>query len=109
METIDIHDAKTHLSRLLERVQKGEEIMLAKAGVPIAKLVPITQPVRELGFLRAQLAQGSAIDPEELMAPLDEVELAALEQSPQVANGAIGQNMSPQAAPSAIGQNMRQR
>ncbi len=77
METVNIHDAKTHLSRLLERVQKGEEIMLAKAGVPIAMLVPIVQPLRKLGFLRA----AGTIDPTEAMAPLNDAELAAWEQS----------------------------
>jgi prevent-host-death family protein len=38
---VNIHEAKTHLSRLLERVQHGEEIVIAKAGRPIAKLVKI--------------------------------------------------------------------
>jgi len=37
---VNIHEAKTHLSRLLERVARGEEITIAKAGKPIAKLVP---------------------------------------------------------------------
>ena len=41
MKTINIHDAKTHLSRLVERVQAGEEIVIAKAGRPVARLVPI--------------------------------------------------------------------
>lgn len=39
METINIHEAKTHLSRLLERVASGEEIIIAKAGKPIARLI----------------------------------------------------------------------
>lgn len=39
--TINIHEAKTHLSRLLERAHAGEEIILAKAGKPYAKLVPL--------------------------------------------------------------------
>jgi prevent-host-death family protein len=39
--TVNIHEAKTHLSRLLERVQAGEEITIAKAGRPIARLTPI--------------------------------------------------------------------
>ena len=39
METFNIHEAKTHLSRLLERVASGEEIIIAKAGKPIARLV----------------------------------------------------------------------
>jgi len=38
--TVNIHEAKTHLSRLLERVRAGEEIVVAKAGTPIARIVP---------------------------------------------------------------------
>ena len=38
---VNIHDAKTHLSRLLERVRMGESITIAKAGEPIAELVPV--------------------------------------------------------------------
>ena len=38
--TVNIHEAKTHLSRLLARVMGGEEIIIAKAGKPIARLVP---------------------------------------------------------------------
>lgn len=38
--TVNIHDAKTHLSRLVERVEHGEEIVIARAGRPIARLVP---------------------------------------------------------------------
>jgi len=37
---INVHEAKTHLSRLLERVAHGEEIVIGKAGKPVAKLVP---------------------------------------------------------------------
>ena len=40
MHITNIHEAKTHLSQLLERVQKGEEVIIGKAGKPIAKLVP---------------------------------------------------------------------
>jgi len=40
---INIHQAKTHLSRLLTRVMAGEEIIIAKAGRPVARLVPITE------------------------------------------------------------------
>lgn len=40
-KTFNVHDAKTHLSRLIDRAHAGEEIVLAKAGVPYAKLVPI--------------------------------------------------------------------
>jgi prevent-host-death family protein len=45
MDTIiNIHEAKTHLSRLLERVMKGERIIIAKAGVPVAVLSPLVEP-----------------------------------------------------------------
>jgi prevent-host-death family protein len=42
-DVVNIHEAKTHLSRLLERVQAGEEITIAKAGRPIAKLTAFTE------------------------------------------------------------------
>lgn len=38
--TVNVHQAKTHLSRLLKRVEAGEEIVLARAGKPVAKIVP---------------------------------------------------------------------
>jgi len=40
MSVVNVHEAKTHLSRLLERVSAGEEIVIAKAGRPVAKLIP---------------------------------------------------------------------
>ena len=55
MRTVNIHEAKTHLSRLLEAVAAGEEIVIAKAGRPIAKVVPLDKPgpeaSRRLGFM----------------------------------------------------------
>ena len=44
MLSVNIHEAKTHLSKLLERVMNGEEIIISKAGKPVAKLIPITTP-----------------------------------------------------------------
>jgi prevent-host-death family protein len=38
---VDIHEAKTHLSRLLQRVAAGEEVTIARSGVPVARLVPV--------------------------------------------------------------------
>ncbi len=55
MKLVNIHEAKTHLSRLVERVQAGEEIVIAKAGQPAARLVPIEsarKPVK-VGGLKA--------------------------------------------------------
>ena len=40
MQSVNIHEAKTHLSRLVERVAAGEVIVIAKSGKPVAKLVP---------------------------------------------------------------------
>jgi prevent-host-death family protein len=45
MTIINIHEAKTHLSRILDRVSAGEEIIIAKANRPIARLVPVQQPM----------------------------------------------------------------
>lgn len=42
--TVNIHQAKTHFSRLIERVRLGEEIIIAKAGAPVARLVPERRP-----------------------------------------------------------------
>jgi prevent-host-death family protein len=39
-DTVNVHEAKTHLSRLLERVASGDEITIAKAGKPVARLIP---------------------------------------------------------------------
>lgn len=44
MMLVNIHQAKTHLSRILEKVALGEEIILAKAGRPVARIVPYTAP-----------------------------------------------------------------
>ena len=43
MAQVNVHDAKTHFSKLLARAAAGEEIIIAKAGKPVAKLVPIEQ------------------------------------------------------------------
>jgi prevent-host-death family protein len=64
---VNIHHAKTHLSRLLEKVALGEEVVIAKAGQPIAKLVPISrrsQP-RKLGS-----AKGDFVVPKHFNKPL---------------------------------------
>lgn len=51
MKSVNIHQAKTHLSALLARVESGEEVLIAKAGRPIARLVPVQTPAqRELGW-----------------------------------------------------------
>lgn len=54
---INVHEAKTNFSRLLQRVAAGEEITIAKAGVPVARLVPIEPKTgkRKLGIDRGKI------------------------------------------------------
>lgn len=59
-----MQDAKTHLSRLLQRVEAGETILLARGGRPIARLEPIAPPgERELGFVEGDLPDSFFFDP----------------------------------------------
>jgi prevent-host-death family protein len=73
-ETINVHEAKTHLSRLLDRAHAGEEIILAKSGKPYARLMPLAPTVvrRQSGRL------GGKID-DSFFEPLPEEELALWE------------------------------
>ena len=66
---VNIHEAKTHLSKLLARVREGEEIIIAKAGSPVARLVPVVdRPARRLpGSAKGKVAIAPDFD-----APLPE-------------------------------------
>ena len=59
MQTVNIHEAKTHLSRLVEKATKGEPFVIAKAGKPLVKVVSLDAPVagqeRRLGFLAGRI------------------------------------------------------
>jgi prevent-host-death family protein len=59
METINIHEAKTNLSRLIEQVRQGRPFVIAKAGKPVARVTRIDAPepgqARRLGFLAGQI------------------------------------------------------
>jgi prevent-host-death family protein len=70
METVNIHEAKTQLSRLLSRVEQGEEIIIANRGVPVAKLVPLTPPKSRLSSLGRD--RGLFAVPEDFDRPLPE-------------------------------------
>jgi prevent-host-death family protein len=76
MPTVNIHAAKSQLSRLLDAAVAGEEVIIAKAGKPIARLVPIerTQARRRLGTLAGQFRV-----PEDFDDPLPEQILDAFE------------------------------
>jgi prevent-host-death family protein len=62
MSTFNVHDAKTHLSRLLERVAQGEEVIIAKSGRPVAKLVRMTVEPRRPGRLKGRIRIGPDFD-----------------------------------------------
>lgn len=73
MATVNVQEAKTRLSELLTRVERGEEIVVARAGTPVARLVPVdTSWRRPFGFLSFEV-------PDEFFEPLPEEELAAWE------------------------------
>lgn len=76
MYTVNIHEAKTHLSRLLEQVASGDEIIIAKAGKAIARLVPLdaAPKKRQLGLLKGKLNV-----PDDFDAPLLDNDLALFE------------------------------
>lgn len=61
---INIHEAKTHLSRLVEQASAGEEIIIAKAGKPMARLVPLAPAIKpkRLGLLQGKIGIASDFD-----------------------------------------------
>lgn len=75
MAEVNIHEAKTHLSKLLVRVQSGEEIIIAKGGRPVARLVPYRREVkRKFGVDRGVFEVPADFD-----APLDDEMLSGFE------------------------------
>ncbi len=73
---LNIHETKTHLSKIVDDVAKGHEVIIAKAGKPMARLSPLTPTVRpkKLGLLKGKLKV-----PDDFNAPLDDDALAAFE------------------------------
>ena len=75
MTTVNIHEAKTHLSRLLAQVEAGEDVVIARNGKPVARLVPCEPPARrEFGVLKGRIKLDDSF-----FDPLPEEELAAWE------------------------------
>jgi prevent-host-death family protein len=71
MSVFNVHEAKTHLSRLLDRVAQGEEVIIAKSGRPVAKLVRVTAEPRRPGRLKGRIRIGPDFEeplPEEILA-----------------------------------------
>lgn len=79
METVNIHQAKTHLSRLVQRVEAGEEIILARGGKPVARLVPLAQPGerRQFGRMKGMIRVADDFDD-----PLPDDIISAFEDGP---------------------------
>ena len=77
MITVNVHEAKTHFSRLLSRVESGEEIIIAKAGKPVARLIPVLEKVvrRSPGT-----AKGHITMTEDFLEPLPDDYLAEFEK-----------------------------
>jgi prevent-host-death family protein len=73
---VNIHEAKTNLSRIVEEVAAGAEVIIAKAGKPMARLSPIKPPTKRKRF--GQL-KGRIKVPADFNAPLDEETLARFE------------------------------
>jgi prevent-host-death family protein len=76
MEKVNVHDAKTHFSRLLDRAHEGEEFVIAKAGRPVARLGPLAPrgKKRRLGLLDGKLRI-----PDDFNEPLPDEVIAAFE------------------------------
>ena len=68
--SVNIHEAKTHFSKVLDRVAHGEDVVISRSGVPIAVVVSIAryQPKREFGFVQGTFKLASL---DEFNAPLD--------------------------------------
>jgi len=88
---INVHEAKTHFSKLLQRVAAGEEIIIARAGVPVAKLVPIEQrhAKRKLGLYSGEIWIADDFDaplPDDIMAGFLGEEPKPTKKAPQPAS-----------------------
>lgn len=64
MITVNIHEAKTQLSKLVERASKGESFIIAKAGKPMVKVVPLeaTKKLKRIGFLKGKIKMPADFD-----------------------------------------------
>lgn len=71
MQVVNIHDAKTQLSKLLEQVQSGEDVVIAKSGTPIVRLVPYVTPKRKIAPPGAMAGEIWIAD--DFDAPIDEL------------------------------------
>ncbi len=71
MQLVNIHEAKTHLSKLLEQVQAGEDVVIAKSGAPIVRLIPYAPPKRHIA--PPGLMEGEGWIADDFDAPIDDL------------------------------------
>ncbi len=85
MKNVNVHEAKIHLSRLLAQVAAGEEVLISRAGKPVARLVPVQQGRREvsMGMDRGRVRIADDFD-----APLPDEILAGFEGADSLAHPA---------------------
>jgi prevent-host-death family protein len=76
MKSVNVHEAKTHFSKLLAHVEKGQEVLISRAGKPVARLVPheVARPLPTFGADR-----GKFTVPDDFDAPLSNEVMAAFE------------------------------
>lgn len=76
MRIVNIHEAKTHFSKLIDSVSQGEVIVIAMAGKPVAKLTPLeSAPKRRFGFLKGKVKISKDFDsplPEDLLSEFED-------------------------------------
>ena len=77
MHQVSVHEAKTHLSRLLRRANNGEEVVITRSGQPVARLVPMAKERPVFG-----IDEGRFVVPDDFNDPLDEEFAAHLEPQP---------------------------
>ncbi len=84
---VNLHDAKTHLSRLVERAARGQSFVIAKAGKPMVRVMPVDEPgtQRRLGFL-----SGQAVVSIDVKSAFEEEMLAQFELGGSVGEAALG-------------------
>ena len=76
MKSLNVHEAKTHFSKLLARVEKGHQVLISRAGKPVARLVPHSQRPRAPVF---GADRGTFVVPEDFDAPIPDDVLASFD------------------------------
>lgn len=76
MKVVNVHQAKTTLSQLLVEVAAGEDVVIARDGTPVARLVPVEMVLRQPGALRSEPGWEAFVYDPSVFAPMTEAEMA---------------------------------